>query len=901
MNHTHLKSQYLNGLIRFDRRLSDLCEHSLVLTPNNRLAEVLKQDYVRFQIDQERSAWPTPEIRSYSDHLLSQFAQLQRFTNSSLHLLDKVQQHLAWLGCAPDLISDKHSLSKLAEDSWHIIHEWDIDLSSRMFVLNDTTEIFQSWAYAFQNHIKENHWITQSEIPELIIQSLPQDIRLAPSQILLFGFEIESTKQSHLFSTYQKFGSTIVKESIKAKITDIPAAETQLPPNILVLDSAEDELRHVAEWARKQINTPSERIPSIGIIVPGLEVEHARVVRHFENVFSPSTAGGDPMLRSFNISGGIALTRTTVCGDALALLSWLNKALKPAEIYTLSSSPYLDIHGLSKLKNLRNLPLSLPYMERVSESETLHKIVQLDAIAQKQKKPLSFWATSFKQILKIANWPKIDALQSVHFQAAEQLMLILDEMEKSIDVVGKCALNEAVNYFRSIVREKKFSPQSSSVPIQIMTALESDGLSFDHMWLMGFNNREWPANPSPTPFIPMQLMKENGVPRITLQSELDFSERFINNLIARSRHSYFSYARFSGDEEIEMSRLLTHHAEPVSMDLYAEQLVEQHIKPPNDYFHPLAKSNDVQLEYYSDSQAPELDPASVSRGGAGLLTDQSNCPFRAFANHRLNADTKTQAGAFPDAGERGSIIHSILEDFFSRVRGQSELEQMSPENRSKSLASIITANVARTYQYYPEPFQRREISRLQELAEQWLLVELQRPPFYVLKTEQVLDCHIEGLNLKTRIDRIDIDIETNDQIVIDYKTGTVNLYDWSGERPSQPQLPLYATQTNNTTTLLYAQVKKDECKITGLSGIYASGKTADIRIGKLEDMGTQSWRTLTENWMQSINKLAKEFQSGYAEVKPTALSSCEYCELQSLCRVQTQKVNALDEQIENSP
>ena len=105
------------------------------------------------------------------------------------------------------------------------------------------------------------------------------------------------------------------------------------------------------------------------------------------------------------------------------------------------------------------------------------------------------------------------------------------------------------------------------------------------------------------------------------------------------------------------------------------------------------------------------------------------------------------------------------------------------------------------------------------VLEQWLLHESRRRPFAVEKTEENETILVNGLELNIRMDRIDtID---GGRLLIDYKTGKVNADSWDGDRPTEPQLPIYAIsgKVEDLRDVLFAQVR-EEIKYT--SAIYES-------------------------------------------------------------------------------
>jgi hypothetical protein len=42
--------------------------------------------------------------------------------------------------------------------------------------------------------------------------------------------------------------------------------------------------------------------------------------------------------------------------------------------------------------------------------------------------------------------------------------------------------------------------------------LESAGIEFDHLWVMGLTDEAWPIHPRPNPFLPLEAQRQARVP-----------------------------------------------------------------------------------------------------------------------------------------------------------------------------------------------------------------------------------------------------------------------------------------------------------------------------------------------------------------------------------------------------
>ena len=140
-----------------------------------------------------------------------------------------------------------------------------------------------------------------------------------------------------------------------------------------------------------------------------------------------------------------------------------------------------------------------------------------------------------------------------------------------------------------------------------------------------------------------------------------------------------------------------------------------------------------------------------------------------------------------------------------------------------------------------------------KIINQWLEIERQRQPFEVQQTEQKKQLSFGQLHISLVMDRMDtVDNET---LVIDYKTGSVKANIWLGDRPVDPQLPLYILASNpQPTGCAFALLKGNEQKYIGIS--------KDQIVDGVK--AAENWQQQVEHWRQSIENLAQEFVEGKA-------------------------------------
>ena len=277
-------------------------------------------------------------------------------------------------------------------------------------------------------------------------------------------------------------------------------------------------------------------------------------------------------------------------------------------------------------------------------------------------------------------------------------------------------------------------------------------------------------------------------------------------------------------------------------------------------------------------------PSPDLRGGARVLKLQAACGFLAFAEMRLHSAMVDPCELGLDAGERGNLVHRALENFWSTTQSQAELRSLSTEERQRRLSEAIDAAFSRLSQ--PPPgwgvaYIGLQRERLRRLLLRWLDVELQRGSFTVRQREERTAIPIGPLRLKVQPDRID-EVEGG-VVLVDYKTGYgAHSSNWLGDRPDDPQLPLYAllTKEDELQALLFGRVRPgSEMKWQGLA--------ADRSV-----LPTQRKQPIVDlelrrnDWDHVLTTLAEDFAAGRADVNPKSITvNCDGCPQRLLCRI----------------
>src|SRR5919197_4632433 len=303
---------------------------------------------------------------------------------------------------------------------------------------------------------------------------------------------------------------------------------------------------------------------------------------------------------------------------------------------------------------------------------------------------------------------------------------------------------------KRLCAETLFQPETPDAPIQILCVIESQQHRFDCLWVSGLTDEVWPRDARANPFIPIALQKKAGIPQASAEGAAARDRRITDEWKGAAGEVVFSHPTKDEDRDLAPSPLIAGIAEtPIAVPDYPRY---------RDLIFAARK-----LEPFEDWRAPRAKPGP-QRGGTRVLADQAACPFRAFARWRLGAEALEEPVPGLDPRDRGKLLHALMREIWTRVRSSANLQN--------DLTTVInqSAAVAVKELGLEGRFAELERERLAKLANEWLDVERARAPFEVAAIEEQRDLKVAGLEMQSRIDRMDR-IAGGGHALIDYKTG----------------------------------------------------------------------------------------------------------------------------------
>lgn len=857
--------------------LPALNRKQLILTANNRLRNHLLRAYIQECGSAETNGMISPRVFTLQQWIDHQWQTLQGkgWAPSYAPIATSFQRQWLWQNIIQESslasgLLQPAPLAQAADSALHNLELWqlneeDIKKADPLMGSQSNSHSFLVWLGEFRNRLLQLGLITQEEALKRLIDAHQQDQLGKEPEVILLGFDDIPPLHKQFLETACE---TLVPAPSHSRETRLHRTEC------LQID---DEFLAAALWSKEQLQ--ADPTAMIGIIVPNLGQCRAAVEQAFTQVFEPTAAAPDQprFTLPFNFSAGTPLATCPLIAATLELLSLHNKQWSLEEICHLLYSPFWgDFENeqvfrtflVNSLKqqarffvsagDLRyhaqflSTQLPSPFNEKIT-----HRLLQLEAHRHSTfgKHRASYWTDLFSDLLQSIGWPGQRRLDSQEHQQLSLWNQILDVFNQLDSCDIQLTYAQAQQELRKIAGKTPFQAQTPLSPIQILGALESAGLEFSHCWVMGLHHRQWPPAPSPNPLLPILLQRKYKMPHANAERELLFARSLTQHYRQCAPLVIFSSATHADGQQLSPSALIRDI--PLTP---LESLINCTISDAAYYEQQLAASK--QLEFVIDDRGPAVDKNREKiRGGTGILKEQASCPFNAFAKVRLGAKNPDAPVAGFSPIERGNMLHDALATIWRILKDQQTLLALPPQELTPLISDAVDAAVTRVQNRRGNSvgtfYANLEKERLLRLLSNWFDMEKQRPAFRVIAIEEPLEIEFAGLSLSLRIDRVD-QLHTGDLLLIDYKTGNSHPKQWQGERPEEPQLPLYALVTPDTpAAIAFAQINAKNMQWQGIGSLQITHSGIETH---------PQWQQQLTDWQQTLSQLAMDFMAGHAEV-----------------------------------
>ena len=872
----------------------------LFLCATTRLAQTL-----RGEVPAGQTIWRTPQALTVSQWLatLGDEALLAGIADLPL-ALDPYAERVLWEKVIAGGLSEAAPLFDLpgmaasAAEAHALCRVWNLQPESA--ALADEARLFIVWQAEFEKRCRAAGWLDVAGVQRQIVALIEAGHFALPEAVTFAGFDRFTPFEQRLMAALEARGVTVEK--------CLDNAVHRSSARVLPCADPVAECAAVAAWVKATLEARPEA--RLGIVAPDLAGVRDRLEFLLDDLLHPAhiRPDGAELPRRFNFSLGRALAELPLIRTGLDLLALGSGRMKieQARLSELllaggwgaadgeaDGRARLDAAMRRDLPYFTTVPALLRLAERLAESapplcpQTTAALAALSetlAAAGGRKRP-GEWAGIFRAALQAAGWPGDRALSSYEFQARRAFGEVLDGFGRLDAWLGNVPVHEAVRRLRELCRQRIFQPETRGRPaVQVLGVLESAGLQFDALWVMGLSDDQWPPAPRPNPLLPTELLRAVGASHASAEVELDFARRVHARLLQSAPDITFSHARADGNRVLRPSPLIA--ALPRSAELPP---------PAATLATRLAAEAPTACAAVADHQAPPVGDGEKVSGGSWLLRAQAICPAWAFYQFRLGAEAMETPVEGLDPAARGTLVHEALEAFWTAIQSGRRLAELGDLTRPQAIREAV-AKALDNFELerrvtLPARFRTLEAERLAQLLTVWLDVEAKRDPdFEVVACEQPAEVEIEGIKVKMVVDRIDR-LPDGRQVIIDYKTGqAIDVKNWAEARITEPQLPIYAALVaDDVSAVVFAKVLLDKPAFAGvadekdaLPGVAGIG---DEKQKIFDPAVFPNWPAVVAHWRERLHAVAQEVGAGVAGVAFADEKKLRYCEVLPLLRL----------------
>ncbi len=889
----------------------DLCKYqqglnnnSVLLVPNQRLARKL----ISYTFEQQCIAKSIEVITGFSIYSLSDFVDYiyniiyeSGRIEDSKYLLNAWQREVIFKNIIENYVREDNKFSHVVSPSiykkvlsaWQIQKQWNVP-HDFLTTPSPEIELFNIWTKEYKDILNQSQYSDPDDKIVLTVSALNKDLLrlLNIDNIDLYGFD-------DLSPVYRNFFDKLEQDSVHIRYIDNININSDLKSNFKLHEAhdIEDEFDKLSDWA---LHHYEQGTNDVGIIVPNLTQHRQLISRKFSEKFICRDA--------WNISGGEPLLDIPVIKVAILLLDILNYASSlyveklnstikiQSVIYLLQSSYYLKNAQNKSAVNIKSQVHDLIFLlqrdgyKELTIKDFIYHIGKInksfiDNIIHQKIQALqlpSAWAKNIWVLLANLGWPVGEAnkINSLEYQAIMQLQKCCYRLSELDKLLGSVSFNKICVELKNLLQDVPFQIETNKNSIDILGMLEGAGLFYNKLWIANLTSDIWPMPPDPNPFIAIDLQRKYNLPHSTVEREFEYAKKLTRRYLTSSKDIIISYNKFDGEKENNFSFLLD-----------SEQSLKLEIELENKDKNYLP---DLKININQDFSGPAIENSHI-KNGVKALSLQITCPFRAFAEIRLNAVSIKNLDIGPAAWLRGQVIHDVLQYFYIDYNTKSKIVNLyaDQENYKSYLNDLILKSLMKYrikyFNIYKLGIVKLEQEVIYNIINPFIALDIQRQEFTVISVEENCFFKLDSVQFNVRVDRIDridrvVKIDNinnreqeNQIVIIDYKTSTQNINNLFKEELTEPQLPIYLFLDKHTDTqaVIFAELLYQHASYKGIG----SDKIFDGCV-KIDE-----WDKLKNKWYDLLKTSALSFANGEAKRQPLNLeATCRTCHLSGLCR-----------------
>ncbi len=912
---------------------------TLILTSGGRLARHLKHRYRKSRMAAGKMGWASPDILTLNAWIWKAW----NMTWPSTRPLSYLSCLALWKEASsrvppPEPFLPDLKLFQALNETYAVLVRHGLPTqgpaASATPILAWRQEIMQTFE-TLARDLKSFH---PALLPMHLARAIREGAVSQPETVVLSAFEAPAPIEEALFEC--------LASVCAVRRIDLPAGTPEKTEGV-VMPSRKQEVA----WLTRQLVMDAQTIPlnRIGVVVPDTEIYAPYIRQAFREIMGEAL---DQNLSAYNISMGTPLLKRSLIQAALLPLSfWAQGEPRTLLLSMVLSSYYgrwatgrdriaradcvwrtqgIDA-GLSSLIHVLSAPPAtarpalLPSLPAIASAQarraggalragqspesftwlnggelTLEEALR--AFVQVSARTGSEWVRTLKTFFDAVGFPV--TIDEADTGAWRHLRTTLNRIRE--DLKGTyMGLTDFIGVLHHLLSEELVHIRGSEeAGIQVLGIIESRGLSFEKLYVLGLSACSLPRPVRPLPFL--DVWERHRVQGATAESQFTFAQEAFRHLLACAPH-------------VTLIRPEEESAEPLAPSAFWAQAVAEethHVidvwNAPDAVWTRAAWLQRAKKGLERPAMFPPADPpveghllsktVSVSHLSTAFV-----CPFRFYAETILQVFPLDELIIGISPLDRGNRLHKVLALFTRRCRdkglaGKTDRAAMETLLKACSDEALVSSGRGEARHTGKDALGRHgwtverrrwigDKSEVPGLLTQWLDLELQRfdEGWLWLCEESSFD----GLtfpgwpfSVSGRIDRIDYHKDKG-FMLWDYKSGEHPTRHAVVEYLIDPQIPAYVQAAKEHRI---AEVEKELGPDVHISGGYITLKTPSAVTHKELTPTGGSWDQVLKRWKEAVARLGKVLASGQFRAEPYPVSdgldqerACQYCPYRPLC------------------
>jgi RecB family exonuclease len=863
---------------------------TLILTSGGRLARQLIHRNRLQQIDNGHKSWQPLEARSLNGWLnqcQQNLWEAEAPAGSWLRL--RLWHEILRNNPPPADLPLDLALYQTLDQTYGILIRHCLDPSEAQYpspLVSWRQQVCGEFIYALRD-VNRYHPV---ELPLKIAEAINSARLSLPKSLILAAFEAPAPLEKELFR--------LVSQKTNVAVFPLPKEK---PGNVQSL-TLPDQGQEIFYLGQELLRSCQELRPgSIGVVVPNLEL-YAQALRRTLNTLMGKPSS--PFEETFNITLGTPLLEHPLVQAALMPLRFLGDEEKRHVLIGLLLSPYYGAWSGNR-RQLARLDRYWREMAPEADLDSLYNKAHsrdpnlvtylspggtalLELLAPFQhlsSLPVEKWIDLLNKFWSSVQFPTLaDESDRVAFNHLESILtsLVADLGSWSMDSRTFLA------WLRQALSAEIFQVAGSEqAGVQIMGLIESRGLAFQRLFLLGMTSNGLPQMVRPLPFLDSEERRQ--VTGGTLRSQYEFAHAAFQHLLTAAPEIILTRPEEIEGEPLSATPFWPTGWQSASVDFWTIPNAAWSRAPWvrsawKGFIEP--HSEETSADHLTIS-IPFPKSLSVSS-----LAVAFKCPFRFLIEELLELKPLAEPVGGLRSEDRGLSIHQVLACITRKLRPRLQQENLDWEVVFPSVQECVDAvhdKMAAIPSWQVE--RRRWLGKELGLLRLWFQEELnhlQAGWRWLAEEISFKGLTVEGwpTAFNGRIDRVDCHPELG-LLCWDYKSGSSPKFLEVFSHLSEPQLPAYLLAILQGLVELPGHSRLHEYPLQ--AGYITLKSEKDLKLDRL-GADAKQWQDLLAVWQKRLVELGQQLQQGHFHAEPVPSAQlrerellCSYCGFLTIC------------------